>query len=320
MIEVRKPTLQLPYDLARWALETTLREGLPPEEPEVLRFIAGVSWRLEAQLTPARAAVMLDEVRRTFRVSVRTAESAVREAYDLSMQSRLERLLLGRLPAEKVAEWVRVEGELPPRALVVVPHAGNVSLLVAALAWRYPGLAVLSARGVPSRTGRDSWVNRRRAAARRSDQERLPIVWEEDARALRASLAEPRVVVCAFDDRVWSSYVRLPFFEREALLSDEPWQLGRELDVPIIPASIQREYDKTHVVRLGGRISPDLAAYLDEVAEPFLASTPGHYAMWLAECRMRAALDDHPLFVDYAPDARWMRWPDEALDGPPDPA
>ena len=98
MIRVRPPLLQLPYDVLRWGFDTTFHEGLPPDEPEVLRLIAGVSWRVEAKFTPGRAALMLDEVRRLFRVSVRTAESAVREAYDLTMQSRLEALILPKLP------------------------------------------------------------------------------------------------------------------------------------------------------------------------------------------------------------------------------
>lgn len=321
MIQVRPPTLQLPYDLARWGLETTFREGLPPDEPEVLRLLAGVSWRAERRLTPARAALMLDEVRRTFRVSVRTAESAVREGYDLAMQSRLESLVVPRLGSAKIREWVRVRGALPGRCLVVVPHAGNLTLLVAALAWANPGLVVFTARGVPPRARRglgairNTWINRHLAEVRKKEQTRLPVLWEEDPAAIPHAFAEGRVVVCAFDDRAWRRYRRVPFFEREALISDEPFELARTHGVPLVPASIQREHDKTHTVHIGAPFPPELGRYLAEVAEPLLASLPGHYATWLTECRMRAAMDDHPLFADYAPDARWMRWP-EGLDGP----
>lgn len=316
MIGVRPPLLQLPYDLLRWGFDTTFQEGLPPDEPEVLRLIAGLSWRVEAHLTPGRAALMLDEVRRLFRVSVRTAESAVREGYDLTMQSRLEALVLPKLARETIEEWVRVAGEVPTSGLVVVPHAGNLLLLVTALGLRIPDLVVYSARGIPPRPRRgigavgDTWINRHLARARAADEARLPVRWEQDPRALAGHLAAGRVVVVAFDDRAWSRYVRIPLNEREALLSEEPWDLARSLGAPITPATIRREHDKTHLVRMGTPIPPDLPRYLAEVALPFLSTNPGHYAMWLAECRMRAAMDDHPLFVDYAVDTRWMRWPE----------
>jgi len=322
VLRLREPSLQLPYDLARWGLESVLREGLPPDEPEALRLVAGTVWRLEAQLTPGRAALMFDEVRRVFRVSQRTAESAVREAYDLTMQARLETLLLPRLAPETVGQWVRVLGTTPAPALVLTPHAGNLLLLGVALGLalrrREPAveLVLFRARGVAPRSRRaigavrDTYVNRQLAARRMREEDSLPVRWESDASAVAGHLRAGRVVLAAFDDRAWPTYERIPFFEREALLSPDPWRIAEAGGFPVVPASIRREPDKAHVVRLGAAMVPDRAVYLAEEAVPFLSENPGHYAMWLAECRMRAAMDDHPLFVDYAADTRWMRWPE----------
>lgn len=333
MIAVRQPTLQLPYDLARWAFETTMREGLPPDEPEVLRAVAGTTWRIERGLSPARATLMLDEVRRLFRVSVRTAESAVREGYDLTMQSRLEALLLPRMAPATVGQWARVVGHLPRPSVVVAPHAGHLLLLATALGIQlaggaegsptFPlvaprGLVVYGARGLPPRRRRaigairDTWINRHVAQRRLDERDRLPILWEPDASALHDRLLDGYVVLAAFDDRAWPTYERIELNGREALLSPDPWRIARAAGVPVIPATIRREHDKSHLVRLGTPIEPSLSAYLEREAWPFLEGNPGHYAMWLAECRMRAAMDDHPLFVDYAPDTRWMRWREAA--------
>ena len=138
---------------------------------------------------------------------------------------------------------------------------------------------------------------------------RSAVRWEEDADALRGWLARGHLVAAAFDDRAWRTWVRVPFLGREALLSVDPFRIARDAGVPIVPATIHRERDKSSLVRLGAPFSPDLRRYLVERVEPFLKEHPGHYAGWLAECRMRAGLDDHPLFVDYAPDERWRRWP-----------
>ena len=118
------------------------------------------------------------------------------------------------------------------------------------------------------------------------------------------------MVLAAFDDRAWPSYERVELNDREALLSPDPWRIAAMAGVPVVPATVRREHDKTHLVRLGAPIPPDRERYLAQAAWPFLSANPGHYATWLAECRMRAAMDDHPLFVDYAPDTRWLRWPE----------
>ncbi|MDP2314004.1 MAG: hypothetical protein Q8P41_13940 [Pseudomonadota bacterium] len=315
MIHVRPPAFQWPRDLVRLVLEETLRGALPPEEPEILRFLAGVGWRFEQRLAPERARLTADEARRCFGANVRTAGAIVREAQDLALQARMERLVLPRLSAAQLDAVVRVEGTLTAPSLVLYPHAGNVDLLVAALAQRWPGLVVFSARGLPpASVGAVGAVgptrlNSRLARRRNEDDARLPIRWEADASALAGWLARGHVVAAAFDDRAWPTYVRVPFLGREALLSPEPYALARAAGVPLVEATIRRERDKSSRVLLGEPATPELDAWLRDAATPFLRAYPGHYAAWLAECRMRANLDDHPLFPDYATDARWLRWP-----------
>ncbi|MDO9280548.1 MAG: hypothetical protein Q7U06_01470 [Pseudomonadota bacterium] len=315
MIRVRPPAVQWPFDLVRWALEETLRGALPPEEPEILRFLAGIGWRFEQRLTPGRALLLGDEARRCFGANVRTATAIVREAQDLALQARMERLVLPRMRADQLDAVVRVEGAPATPAVVLYPHTANVDLLVAALAWRAPGLVVFSARGLPPASVgavgavRPTRINSRLARSRAEDDARLPIRWEADAAALAGWLARGHVVAAAFDDRAWPTYVRVPFLGREALLSAAPYALARDAGVPLHFASIRRERDKSSRVVIGPPVVPELGAWLRDHATPFLRAYPGHYAGWLAECRMRANLDDHPLFADYAPDARWLRWP-----------
>lgn len=305
VIRVRPPNVRLPFDLARLAFEETVRGALPPEEPEILRFLGGVGWRFEQALTPTRAQLLAEEIRRTFGGSVRQAGAILREAQDLALQGRMEALVLPRMGAEHLDQVARVEGTFAPPALVLFPHAGNVLLLVTALARRWPGLVAFGPRGlppVPPGGAPPSRIERRLAARRMDDESRLPIRWETDPAALPAWLAAGHPVAAAFDDRAWPSYVDTPFLGRVALLSPDPYRIAQDAGVPIVPATIRRERNKTSRVTLHPAIAPSLPAAVAAL-EPFLRAYPGHYARWLAECRMRAGIDDHPLFTDYGAEA-----------------
>ncbi len=307
MIRVRPPSVRLPFDLARLAFEETLRGGLPAEEPEILRFFGGIGWRFEQRLTRERARLTADEVRRTFGGSARTAGAIVREAQDLALQARMEALVLPRMEPAHLDQVVRVAGSVAPPALVLYPHAGNVLLLDVVLARRCPGVVVFGPRGLPPEAA-PTRIARHLAQKREEDEARLPIRWETDPAAIPGWLARGHLVAAAFDDRAWPSYTRVPFLGREALLSPDPFRIAREAGVRVVPATIHRERDKTSRVAIGAPMEPDLEAFVAHV-EPFLRAHPGHYARWLAECRMRVATDDHPLFPEYAPDGRWKRWP-----------
>lgn len=290
--------------VTRWAiqsvghlLEETARGALPPEEPGVLRLLSGVAWRLDRALAPVRAAHMAEEVRRTFGVSGATLASVVREAHDVGLQARLEELLVPRLDDAQLARFVQVTPNiraLGGPALVVYPHAGNLLVLLAALARRTEGLVVFAEReggGAPSA---------RRRGRREAEEARLGITWETDPEALAGHFAAGRVVAAAFDDRGWRRYAPVTFLGRPALLSPEPWEVCVRMGVPVVPASIHRGRDKVNRLAIGAPRPADLERYLRTEAEPFLTAHPGQYAAWLAACRDHAGAARPPLFTDDA--------------------
>jgi hypothetical protein len=301
--------LQWPFDVARLLVEETARGGLPAEDPEIVRFLSGIGWRVETALTPRRDAITRDEARRTFGANERTAAAIAREAHDLALQARLESLLVPRMEDRIFDAIVRVRGVLRGPSLVVFPHIEPLLVLVRALVRQVPDgreLVVFRKRGLPPpRAGRDlvfsplrdTAINRRLAARRRAEEDAMGVRWEEDPSTLRDHLAAGRVVAAAFDDRGFDEYDVVRFLDRPALLSPEPWSAARGAEVPVVAATIRRERDKRYVVQVRPPQPPDREAYLRTHAEPFLRSNPGHYASWLAECRIRGALHDRPLFT-----------------------
>jgi len=309
---VRPPFVQLPFDLLRLLLEETARGALPPEDPEIVRFVAGIGWRVERALTPRRDLITRDQARRTFGVTVRTAEAIAREAHDLGLQARLESFLVPRMDDAAFGAVARVRGLVRGPCLVTFPHVEPLLVLVRALAavtpasGEGPRVVVFRKRGLPpARSGsdvvfsplRDTSINRWLARRRRAEEDTLRVRWEDDPAALADHLRAGRVVAAAFDDRGFDTYDVVPFLGRDALLSPEPWDAARSAGVPVVAATIHRERDKRYVVHFRPPAPPDRAAYLRDHAEPFLRANPGHYAAWLAECRIRETMADRPLFV-----------------------
>jgi hypothetical protein len=244
---------------------------------------------------------MIDEVRRCFGVNVRTAETVVREAQDATLQARLEVTIAPRIT--DFSPYLRIFGDFPEGSLLLHPSVAAAPLLHAALSRHFPGLVVFRARGLPPRGGegplRDSWINRYSSSRRLKEEEKLPIRWESDPSLLESHLREGARVVAAFDDRAFQRWEKTTFLGRPALLSPDPWEAARRAGAKILPAFILRERDKTSRVTVGKPVPPALEPWLRQQVEPWLRQNPSTYAMWLAECRMRQALDDHPLFLDY---------------------
>lgn len=308
MNPIGRASARLPFDAVRLLLEETARGGLPTEEPEVVRFLSGVGWRLERALLPGRAAIMAEEAARTFGVNPRTADAAVREAHDVTLQARLEALLIPRMDADQLARVVQVFpniSTLAGPALVVFPHAGNLLALVAALAVRTEGLVVFGARRAD---GASTSMGRRCLARRLEEEDRLPVRWEEDPDAIPGWFAQGRVVAVAFDDRSFRRYRRVELLGRPALLSPDPWEAAERMGVPVVPAAIRRDRDKVNRVQIGAPRPAELERYVHAEAEPFLRAHPGHYLAFLAECRLRAAEGAPPLFLDGIPEAEARRW------------
>ncbi len=303
------PAIRAGIELARLAAEEAVRGALPGDAPEILRLVAGVGWRTERWLHPTKDAQMRDELRRTFGMNVRTAEAAAREAHDLRLQARLESFVVPHMSDREFDDVARVKGRLAGPALVTYAHAGPKVVLLRALARVAPGLVAFgapddafspapgSASGhAERRRGRPTATRRLRRRA--EDAEALPVVWERSMAELGRALDEGRVVAVPYDSRLFTTYDRVPYLGRAGWLSPEPWRLAEERRIPVVPATIRRERDKRYVVQVRAPIAPNLAAYLAEHAEPWLRANPGHYAGWLAECRVRASDMARPLFAD----------------------
>lgn len=264
---------------------TTARESLPVENPEVVRLLAGLGWRLERRLRPGRAADLLREATESFGASPATAESMAREAHDVALQARLEELILPRMPRVQLGRYVVVDGEVGGGSLVVMPRAGNPLLGVAALAWRLPGLVVVQ----EPPTAHAPPAAQRLARRFEAEQSRLPVLWEPNPASIAAHLREGRVVVVFPDDRFLPERVDVPLLGGVAHLSPAPWDAARAVGAPIVPAYTFRQQDKTWRLDLATPRAPVLATWAAESFEPWLRSHGAQWLVHLAECRFRGA-------------------------------
>ena len=87
----------------------------------------------------------------------------------------------------------------------------------------------------------------------------------------------------------------------------------QSLFAAIVPALCSCPDGAPNVLTLGEPIvgdDPDvlIRRFLAEAVEPWLNANPHIYGIWLTHCRERNAVDDHPFFIDYAPDDRWRKY------------
>ena len=263
----------------RAALAEVVRNGFPPDAPEVLRFTSGVGWRLDRTLAPERAARLREVLAERFGARGSALDALCREAHDLALQGRLETLLVPRMTDAQLGALVRHRGLVRPPCVVVHPHVGPLVLLVRALAGVVGRERLVVYRPAPPapRVPPDARRERRRA----EDDARLGLTVEADPAALAGWLARGHVVAAAFDEAATEG-LDLPFLGGPARFDPAPWDAARAAGVPVVPATLVRERDKTYVLTFRPPRAPDLAAYLADEAEPFLRAHPGHYAPWLA--------------------------------------
>jgi lauroyl/myristoyl acyltransferase len=164
--------------------------------------------------------------------------------------------------------------------------------------------------------GRNRWREEARAA-REAAEDRLParfLTLETSARALHRRLAAGGLVGIAFDGRIGSRFLPLQWLGRTCLLNPGPARLALATGAPLVPAFCETGREGPGICRLGAPMWPEgrdaaalLAAFVHQHAEPWVRTHPEEYGPWLLHCRMRAAVDDHPFFLDYAPDDRYRR-------------
>ncbi len=295
-IGIHQPRFQFALDAVRTVFNAVFREALPADEPEILRLLAGVGWHFEAVFSSGRTRWMVQELSRTFGISGRAAEAAAREAWDLWMQARLEELMMPRwvLAAQSSREWVRFDGTLPERGLVLHLRAGSRMMAAWAFAERAQAaglppdwVGVFGRRGLPPEgrgAVRRSWLNQRDADRRRREDDSLPVAWLEDELALQAHLAARKLALVAVDDQGFTHREPGILFGQPLPMGGLPWELMKEH--PTQWMSVERLRDKTHRVVLHDAAGQDRATLLARL-EADVRRRPGHYAMTLVEHRMR---------------------------------
>ena len=317
-----------PKDIARWLFWVKLRDAADPDRPDSLRRAYGL-WRAQHAVARAQRGLMLDEYRRWLGD---VPESLVLEAYRIAFQVHLEELLLGKLTANNWQKWMRLEhrerldGALArgKGAILLFPHAGNFMLMHAVMGLAGYKYTQYAARGMAppevAAAHADVFANnkwRREArAAREENEDRLPITFislDTPVRHLFRCLQNNELVGIAFDGRIGAKWAKTAYLGRTALLSSGPYKLATATGAAVVPTYCLAQEGAENLCTFGEPLvesNPErlMEQFLGQAVGPWLSAHPEHYGIWLAHCRERAAVDDHPFFTDYAPDDRFKRW------------
>jgi KDO2-lipid IV(A) lauroyltransferase len=282
---------------------------------------------------------MADEFSRCFGTDPddETSKAWVQDAFRIGFQNSLEELLLGKFDQDTWSNFMDISGkehldkalERGKGAIILFPHAGNVMLLIAAISYSGYPYTQYAARGLaPENVAADHpellGHNKLREAvriAREDNEDRMPakfLTLEASARNLYRALSNNETVGIAFDGRIGSKFVKVPYLGREALLNPGPFRLAQSTGAAIVPAFCTAPPSKKNVLQFGSPMYPDakgnkdawkrlMESFLSDRIEPLIRQNPAEYGLWLAHCRMRASIDDHPFFIDYAPDDRYLK-------------
>ncbi len=317
-----------PKDVARWLFWVKFRGALDPDRPERLARLYPL-WRGQYAMARGQRALMADEYRRWLGEA---PESLLQDAYRVTFRVHLEELLLGKLTAGNWQGWMRLDGldnlqsalSRQKGAVLLFPHAGNFMFMHAIMGLIGHTYTQYAARGMAppevAASHAEVFANnkwRREARAAREDNEdRLPINFislDTPVRHLYRCLARNELVGIAFDGRIGGKWVKAPYLGRTALLSPGPYRLVASTGAALVPVFVSTPDGGPGVCTFGepfdGKDSEALMRrFLADNVEPWLGQHPAEYGTWLAHCRERAHVDDHPFFTDYAPDDRWKAW------------
>jgi len=322
-----------PADLARWAFWGPLRKGLCPSNPGRVHALRR-GWRLQWAAAGQGRALMADEYRRCFGSSYTEAGYAqlVADAYRQAWRTHMEELLLSKLSPGNIDDWLQLRGkENLDQALShgkgvvwLYPHCGPVMLMIAGLAHRGYSYTQYAARGEPPAEMVQIHpellaTNRWRSAVRQSresNEDAVPanyISLDTPVRALVRRLAANEIVGLAYDGRIGRGWWSTPYLGRTALLSPGPYKLAVMSGATVLPVFCHSPSDGPGLCEIGPPLRPgkDWSALADLVLrqqEAWLQRFPEEYGIWLLHARIRRAIDDHPLFLDYAEGDRWRRW------------
>ena len=315
-----------PGDIARYLFWVKLRQALPVERPDLVA-LGRPFWRLQHAAARTKG-LMEDEYRRC---GISPSPELIQGAYRVAWRSHFEELLLGKLNAENLHNYVEWEGrehldaalERKKGAILVFPHAGHVMMIIAATSlWGY-SYTQYAARGLapkevaeahPEVFGHNPWREAVRKA-REESEDRLPakfLTLETPVRKLFRSLQNNELVGIAFDGRIGTKFVKTRYMQREALLNPGAFRMACDTGAALVPTFV--EVPKSGKNRMVTRpaIYPTnkdymalMGRFLGEHVEPWVYAHPEHYGIWLLHCRLRNNVDDHPFFIDQAVDERW---------------
>jgi lauroyl/myristoyl acyltransferase len=313
-------------DLARWLFWVKLREALPVEKPGVVAM-GRPFWRLQYAAAHGKS-LMEDEYRRC---GIEPNPALIKAAYRVAWRSHFEELLLGKLTAENLHNYLDWEGRdnleaalaRKKGAILVFPHAGHVMMIIAATSlWGY-SYTQYAARGLapkevaeahPEVFGHNPWREAVREAREKSE-DRLPakfLTLETPVRKLFRSLANNELVGIAFDGRIGRRFVKVPYLGREALLNPGAFRMAADTGAALVPTFVEvpahgknRMITRPALIPDGKNASSLMAELLQAEVEPWIRAHPEHYGIWLLHCRLRNTVDDHPFFIDQALDDRW---------------
>ena len=323
-------------DFARWLFWSPLRDQLDPQKPQRLRALYRL-WPSVLVTGGQQRERMKDEYRRCFgaEYSAEALDDLVKDSYRIAFRTHLEELVLGRLDEKTVFDFLQLEGrenldaalERGKGALIMSAHAGSFMLPIAAISLLGYPYTQYAARGLPPQEVLDAnpdaipqnrWANETRAI-REANEDALPanyLTLHTSARALYRRLANNETVGIAFDGRVGNKWVRMPYLGREALLNPGPYRLASKTGAALVPTLTHTPSDGPGVCTFGEPIYPEdrpwqeiMREFVHDRVEPWIKSHPEEYGVWLAHCRGRAKVDDHPFFVDYAKDDGWKAFP-----------
>jgi lauroyl/myristoyl acyltransferase len=324
-----------PADLARWAFWGPLRATLSADQPALVRAL-GPAWNLQWRLAGKNATLMEDEYRRWLgpNLSERGYKTLVRDTYRKGWRTHLEELLLSKLTSHNLSNWATIEHMDRLQAaldrgngvILVYPHAGPVMLMIAALSLHGIPYVQYAARGLapeaiaeahPELLASNRWRQAVRTA-RESHEDALNVEYltlDAPVRTLHRRLEDNKVIGIAFDGRIGSGWFPATFLNRTALLSRGPWKLATSTGAAVVPVFCHSPDGAAATVEVGEPVDPgtDWRALADTVLaiqESWLRKHPEEYGLWLLHTRQRAAIDDHPFFIDTATDERYRRWMD----------
>jgi len=308
-----------PGDVARWAFWVPFRNVLDADRPQQLRRLYPL-WRLQKAAARGQRAMMIDEYQKSFPGV--DPGPLVEDAYRIAFRVHFEELLLGKLDERTWRHYMRIEGvenldaalERGEGAVIAYPHAGNVMMMIAALAFSGYRYTQYAARGLAPDAVAEAHPevfghNRLREQVRETreaNEDRLPasfLTLNEPVRELFRRLGRNELIGIAFDGRIGNKWREYDWLGRRSLLNPGAFRIAAKTGAALMPVFNYCPKGDVNVCAIGepiwGKTPAEIAGQFLPQAGEMLRRQPGAYGIWMTHCRARQHVDDHPFFMDY---------------------